>query len=269
MTPRTLFKPQLHRALQRSALLATACAVLSAGVLLIGCTSKPRIPDWQLEAKSSLDRAVQAYLEGNARIQNAEMARMRRHIASTGQVELLATAELHACAAQVASLVFEPCTAFELLRADATPTQLAYARYLGGQGTAADQALLPAARREAPAAASSPAANVPKQTTTATAGAAQAKPVLPEVQEPDDALSTLATAGVALQTGQANPEVIEQALRTASQQGWRRPLLAWLMVQAQRAEQAGSTEEAARLRRRIALVQSNGAPPPNRLPTKP
>jgi hypothetical protein len=43
---------------------------------------------------------------------------------------------------------------------------------------------------------------------------------------------------------------------TASAQGWRRPLLAWLNVQAQRAEQGGDSEEAARLRRRIALTVS-------------
>ena len=35
---------------------------------------------------------------------------------------------------------------------------------------------------------------------------------------------------------------------------WRRPLLAWLGVQAQRAEQAGATDEAQRLRRRMALA---------------
>jgi hypothetical protein len=49
--------------------------------------------------------------------------------------------------------------------------------------------------------------------------------------------------------------VIVQAIGTASSQGWRRPLLAWLGVQAQRAEQAGDAEEAARLRRRIAITE--------------
>jgi hypothetical protein len=45
------------------------------------------------------------------------------------------------------------------------------------------------------------------------------------------------------------------AVDTASAQGWRRPLLAWLNVQLQRAEKAGDAQEADRLRRRLALVQ--------------
>jgi len=70
-----------------------------------------------------------------------------------------------------------------------------------------------------------------------------------------DPLSQLVAAGVLLQTGKASPPVIAQAIDTASSQGWRRPLLAWLGLQARRAEQGGDTEEAARLRRRIALAQ--------------
>jgi len=42
--------------------------------------------------------------------------------------------------------------------------------------------------------------------------------------------------------------------RDNSSQGWRRPLLAWLGVQLKRAEQAGDSETAARLKRRMELV---------------
>ena len=50
---------------------------------------------------------------------------------------------------------------------------------------------------------------------------------------------------------------------TASAQGWRRPLLAWLMVQLQRAEAAGAADDAQQLRRRIAIVeQATAAPRP-------
>jgi hypothetical protein len=57
-----------------------------------------------------------------------------------------------------------------------------------------------------------------------------------------------------LRTGRATPELLVVASDTASAQGWRRPLLAWLGAQAVRAEQAGAVEEAQRLRRRMALV---------------
>jgi len=49
---------------------------------------------------------------------------------------------------------------------------------------------------------------------------------------------------------------IDLAVSTASDQGWRRPLLAWLGVQAEYAERNGDTALAALARRRIELVVS-------------
>ena len=71
-----------------------------------------------------------------------------------------------------------------------------------------------------------------------------------------DPVSRLVAAGVLMQTGRANPAVIALAVDSASDQGWRRPLLAWLGVQLQRAEQAGDSDAAERLRRRIGRIQS-------------
>lgn len=207
-------------------------------LLLAACSSAPKPADWQLEAKGSMDRSIAAYLEGNSRIDAAEMTRARAQLSRSGRTDLLANAELLHCAARVASLVFEPCTGFEALRADVLLEQIAYANYLRGQAQAPDIALLPASQRALAAGGA------------ATPGAA-------------DPLSRLVAAGVLMQTAQASPAVITQAIDTASSQGWRRPLLAWLGVQALRAEQGGDAAEAARLRRRIALVERAGqtAPP--------
>jgi hypothetical protein len=130
----------------------------------------------------------------------------------------------------VASLVFDACVAFEPLRADAPATERAYADYLAGRLAAADAALLPEAHR---AVAASPAA-------------------LPGVADP---LARLVAAGVLFETNWADPSVIQAAIDTASSQGWRRPLLAWLTVQLKRAEAAGATADADQLRRRIAIVE--------------
>ena len=73
-----------------------------------------------------------------------------------------------------------------------------------------------------------------------------------------DPLSRLVAAGVLFEADRADPQVIAVAIDTASAQGWRRPLLAWLGVELRRAEQASAVEDAARLRRRIALVQKGG-----------
>lgn len=70
----------------------------------------------------------------------------------------------------------------------------------------------------------------------------------------DDPLSRLVAAGVSLKSGSINPAGISAAVDVASAQGWRRPLLAWLGVQEKRAADAGDSETAARIRRRIDLI---------------
>lgn len=218
---------------------AMKLAVALIGILLLGaCASGPKPLDWQLEAKGAMERSVAAYMEGNSRVELAEFERARSQLSRTGRADLLGTAELLHCATRVASLVFEPCAGFEILRRDASEAQRAYADYLRGQLSQQSIALLPAPQRAAAA---------------GNAGAVQA------IADP---LSQLVAAGVMLQTGKASPPVIAQAIETASAQGWRRALLAWLNVQALRAEAAGNAEEAARLRRRIELTQGQGSPSP-------
>lgn len=70
----------------------------------------------------------------------------------------------------------------------------------------------------------------------------------------DEPLSRLLAQAVRLRSGAIAPEGIAAAVAIASDQGWRRPLLAWLGVQLKRAEQAGDSETAARLRRRLDLI---------------
>jgi hypothetical protein len=206
-------------------------APLATALLLAACASGPKTPDWQLEAKGAMDRSVAAYMEGNSRVELAELARARSQLSRTGRADLLATAELLHCATRVASLVFEPCAGFEALRQDAAPAERAYADYLRGQLQPQAIALLPVQQR------------------AAAAGDAAA------VKNIADPLSQLVAAGVLLQSGKASPSLIAQAVDSASNQGWRRPLLAWLGLQAQRAEQGGDADEAARVRRRIALTE--------------
>ena len=70
----------------------------------------------------------------------------------------------------------------------------------------------------------------------------------------DNPLSKLVSYGVKFKTGQITPTEINAAVDLSSEQGWRRPLLAWLGVQAKRAEAAGDREGLERIRRRMALV---------------
>lgn len=206
----------MTRTLKRLCLLILTAAMAA-------CGSTPPPPDWQMASRISLDRAAQAWLQGSDRVADAELQRVRRELRSTGQPALLARAELHHCAVRVAALQPGACPAFEALAPDAEPAERAYARYLLGQATEADRALLPPAQRQ-------PLADIA------------------------DPLSRLVAAGVRMQTGQITPAEVALAVDTASAQGWRRPLLAWLGVQRQQALQSGRNEEAARLQRRMDLV---------------
>ncbi|MGV8894009.1 MAG: hypothetical protein ACOH2K_13910 [Burkholderiaceae bacterium] len=203
-------------------------------MLLSACASGPAVPDWQMNAQSGIERAVSAYLSGNDRVEVQEFAKARSEIASTGQVALVARAELIRCASRVASLVLEDCAEFDKLRQDAAAPERAYADYLAGRVQPQDIALLPTQHQGVMRAGADPAATV--------AGIS-------------DPLSRLVAAGVLLRSDRASPAVLALAVETASAQGWRRPLLAWLGVQSIRAEQAGATAEALRLRRRMDLVQ--------------
>ena len=70
----------------------------------------------------------------------------------------------------------------------------------------------------------------------------------------EDVLSKLVSYGVRLGGNKITPPEIASAIDIASEQGWRRPLLAWLGVEEKRAEAAGDAAAAERLRRRMALV---------------
>ena len=140
------------------------------------------------------------------------------------------------CAAQVASLEWNDCPAYEALAQDAAQEEQAYARYLQGRSQTADIELLPEAQRAA---------------ARQLGHAGGVAPV--EIKDP---LSSLVAAGVQLRSGRASPALLQQAVDTASAQGWRRPLMAWLLLQLKSEQQAGNSDKAAQLERRLKLLQA-------------
>lgn len=202
-------------------------AGLLAALLLAACASAPPVPPWQASAHGALQAASAATLNGQARVAEAEMARARREIGRTGQPALLARAELVLCAARVASLDLAGCPAYEALAIDAEPAEQAYAAFLYGQPTAAQQALLPEQHRSV-------------------AGGGGIAPGR-------DPLAQLIGTAFLLRQGRAAPGDLAAAVDTASAQGWRRALLAWLGMQLRAAEAAGDAAEVQRIRRRLAV----------------
>jgi len=199
-----------------------------AAMLLAGCASQPAPPSWQADAKDALDGFTDDYLRGNTAAANAEFARARRETASTGQPALVAQVELVRCATLAASLEFDECPGFAALAPDATAQQRAYAAYIGGRWEGLNTAALPEQHRPVVASGS-----------------------LKGVADP---LARQVAAGALFKAGRITPADIEAATDTASEQGWRRPLLMWLGVAEQRAQATGDTAALERIRRRIALA---------------
>ncbi len=210
---------------------------LGGAALLAACAGSPVPPDWEANAQQALQSFSTAYFAGNTRVAGQEFARARAEIARTGRPDLLARAELVRCAARTASLEFDDCSGFAALAADAGKEERAYAAFLAGRWQGLDAALLPAQHR-------------------ALLGGAADAGVLAGIKDP---MSRLVAAGVLFRMQRLAPAGIADAVETASAEGWRRPLLAWLGVEAARADAAGDTVAAARIRRRIEIVATGAA----------
>jgi len=210
---------------------------LIATALLSACAARPVPPDWQANAKAAMDDAMAAHLRGEQRLEDTAFTRAQSELARSGRLELMARAELMRCAVRVASLSFEPCDGFEQLRIDAAAAERAYADYLAGRPLAPeDVQRLPSAQQ------------------AVAARLNQERAPVQQLQDIEDPLSRLIAAAVLFHAGKADPGTITLAADTASAQGWRRPLLAWLQVQALYADKSGAADEAQRLWRRIERV---------------
>lgn len=202
--------------------------------LLVACAG-PRPPDWQADASGSLENFRKNYLAGKSRLAERDFAEARASIAGTGKLELAARAELFRCALATAALEFDACASLEPAMTEATAEDQAYGRFLIGSWGGLDAGALP-----------SPYHSI----VHARDEAGQNR----SAQKIGDPLSRLVAAGVLLRLGRISPDSVAVAVDTASDEGFRRPLLAWLNVQARLAQASGDTARLETVRKRIDLV---------------
>lgn len=112
---------------------AAGRSFLVAALFLAACSSGPVPPDWQANSHGALNAFQSYYLKGDARAAQLEFDRAIAELRSTGRGDLVARAQLVRCAVRAASLEFDGCPAFEALRAEAGPEEVAYAEYLAGR----------------------------------------------------------------------------------------------------------------------------------------
>jgi len=231
-------------------LLACTCTVLLA-LLLAGCSATPRVPDWQLEAHGAQQRAMRAELEGRERVAAAEWQRALEATRRTARADWLARIKLSRCALRQTALDLQACSAAQALLPHASAAEQAYARYLQAQVQPADPDLLPPPHRAVARHLLAAPQLQPGQATAL-------------LRAIDDPLARLLAASVLLRAQRLELADLPLAIDTASEQGWQRPLLAWLLLQQQWAQQAGQSELAAQARQRADWLSRPGAaqPPP-------
>jgi hypothetical protein len=143
------------------------------------------------------------------------------------------------CAVEHASLEWKECSEYQGLAVDADPQEQAYARYLQALPLSAAQiALLPEAQQPVARALAN--------------GEGAALAAVKAVSAP---LSRLLAASVVLRAQGTSPALLIEGVDTAAGQGWRRPLLAWLLLSVREAQQAGDLENAQRLERRLRVLE--------------
>lgn len=204
---------------------------LVALLALAGCAGSPPPPDWKMNAQAGLEAFSKHYLDGNGKLADLNFAKARAEAARTGRPDLIARIELARCGVRAAALEFNDCPAYAVLADSAAPAEKSYAEFLAGNWQALDARLLP-----------------PQYGPVLKAGGEAG---LAGIKEP---VSRLIAAGVLFKAGRITPAGIAGAIDTASEQGWRRPLLAWLGVELKRAGAAGDQDAVARIQRRIDLI---------------
>jgi hypothetical protein len=215
--------------------------MLALAAMLAGCGGGEPGPAWRRDSATAAAQYYQAALSGQA--VRADMARRRAlsAAADAGRLGSLARLHLGRAAVQRALLLEPDFTAFDALAPRlGDPALGAYARLLRGRPGKDDPAHLPTSFRplahalleggDRPLAGAVRAVEQPRRRLIAAAVAHRARPN-------ERALATI-------------------AVRTASRQGWRAALLAWLPVQAELAAAAGDAKAAQRARERLRWVQN-------------
>lgn len=182
---------------------------------LTACSSGETVPDWKIDTQSAMQRYTQYYLEGRSKLADASFARARAATAATGDIAAVGHLELVKCGVQVAALNPAPCSAYSALAANDTPvTDAAYYRFLVGEWRVLDRNALPS-----------------QYTPLVDKSSASIDEVNQTIQGIHDPVSRLVATGVMVKRKQFNLRTLQIASETAAAQGWRRPLLAYLLLQ--------------------------------------
>lgn len=210
--------------------------------LLAACGSGgPPPPDWKTDAADLIARYQKHALMGENKLAERYFHEAVAATGGAGRIAETARLWLVHCATRRAMLIDDGCAEYaELAGTAPDPASEAYHRFLTLQWEKLDPGLLPPQHREFVRA------------------AAGARPTaLARIEDP---LARLLAASLLVMRREADSGVLALATETASERGWRQPLLTYLKLQETRAASAGDTDALERLRLRIRLVEARLLP---------
>lgn len=209
-------------------------------LLLAGCGAKPA-PVWIATGYKQLETFKQDFLTG--REPTITEFHFRKAVEETkkgGDADLLGKVWLTRMALQVA--VREELKEGEYLKteaAEAVPANRNFYRFLKGDAATVDVSLLPESYR-------------PFGTAFRSGDTAKAAVAIAAIEDP---LPRLIAAGLAVRQRLENEAILQIAVETASQNGWKRALLAWLERLKSFHEASGDAAKASAIRFRIDMMK--------------
>lgn len=207
---------------------------------LLGCGGSKQIPEWIENSYNQLENYKKNYLSGKERIAELQFNKAIDEIKKSGNLEILGRAYLTKCAVHVA--VLEACDEREYLSVEALediPRNRTFYNFLRGFFDKVDESLLP------------------KQYTGVFKSLRKGiyTDAAHEISKMEDPLSKLITASLFVQKNTYDEGVLNVAVDTAAQNGWKKALLAYLEKLALFYETKKEPGKAANITQRMQLLK--------------
>lgn len=211
-------------------------------LLICACGTATTIPAWKDKAYMHLDDYKTSFLAGKEESTEPHFIKARREIAASNDLGLLTIAYLTKYALHTASLEnFDTSDFAKLYKLEPNPSDMAYCHLLKGNFTAVDMKVLPYRY-----------AGVLKA-----ALARDLTMAAREITAIDDPLSRLIACGVCVKYLPSDETILQTGISTASANGWRRPLWAYLNKLQEHYLETGDQNKSTAVKARLDLLKRN------------
>lgn len=216
--------------------------MLASLIALAACGSGgPPPPDWKTDSTDLIERYRKHALLGENTLAERYFQQAVAATGGAGRVTETARLWLVRCATRRAMLIDDACTEYaDLASVAPNSADQAYYQFISLRWDGIDVALLPGQHRD-----------------LLRAPTGKRHEALGRINDP---LARLLDASLLVMRGEAGEITLELAAETASEQGWRQPLLTYLKLQYEQASARGDAAGQARLARRIELVERSLLP---------